>query len=651
MAIADDLERLLAPWRQEQATAREQFAAARRGTSLATRVARGLALPDLTVADFRPAPGGRTRVRFTPPATVDLDELRLGPGDPVLLWRESPGEPDAVHGVMARREQDDVWVMLDGDLPEEIAGTGCNLDAEAPESTFARGHKAIARAMSAKAITPLAHILAVLHGERPATRAKQVTWTPLDDALDLAQRAAIEGALAAHEVALIHGPPGTGKTRTLVEVIRQCVLRGEQVLATAPSNTAVDHLGLQLAEAGIAVVRLGHPARVAPALEARTVDALVAASDGAALARDLGDRARDLRRRAYGKRGAEARELWAEVRGLERDARQALTEAEDRVIARAPVVCATCTGADSRALGDITFGTVIIDEATQAVDPLALCAIGRGARVILAGDPHQLPPTVVDVDAARAGLATTYFERLARKGGAPMLVTQHRMHADIMRFPSDSKYGGALIAAPAVAAHSLDDLGVRPDPERGHALWLLDTAGKDWTDRQGGLDASGASGDDHADPSTWNPEQAERTVREVRRLLARGVAAPDVAVIAAYVAQVRRLRALLAPERAAGLEIATVDGFQGREKEAVIVDLVRSNPDGVIGFLADTRRMNVALTRARRFLLVVGDSATLAVHPYYEAMIAATDDLGAHGSAWADDGDPLPAPVAGHRIR
>ena len=639
MAIADDLERLLALWRQEQASARAQFAAARRGTSLATRVARGLALPDLTVTDFRPAPGGRTRVRFTPPARLDLDELRLGPGDPVLLWRQSPTEPDLVRGVMARREQADVWVMLDGDLPEEIAAAGCNLDAEAPESTFARGHQAIARALTAQAITPLAHILAVLHGERPATRARPVTWTPLDDALDEAQRAAVEGALAAPEVALIHGPPGTGKTRTLVEVIRQCVLRGEQVLATAPSNTAVDHLGLQLALAGVAVVRLGHPARVAPALEERTVDALVAASDGAALARELGDRARELRRRAFGKRGAEARELWAEVRGLERDARQALTEAEDRVIARAPVVCATCTGADHRALGDTTFGTVIIDEATQAVDPLALCAIGRGARVVLAGDPHQLPPTVVDVDAARAGLATTYFERLARREGAPMLVMQHRMHADIMRFPSDSKYRGALIAAPAVAAHSLDDLGVRPDPERGHALWLLDTAGKDWTDRQGG---DGASGDDHADPSTWNPEQAERTVREVRRLLARGVAAADVAVIAAYAAQVRRLRALLAPERAAGLEIATVDGFQGREKEAVIVDLVRSNPDGVIGFLADTRRMNVALTRARRFLLVIGDSATLAGHPYYEAMIAATDDLGAHGSAWADDGDPLP---------
>jgi superfamily I DNA and/or RNA helicase len=302
-------------------------------------------------------------------------------------------------------------------------------------------------------------------------------------------------------------------------------------------------------------------------------------------------------------------------------------------------VLATCTGADTFALRDHGFATVIIDEATQAPDPIALVAIARGERVILAGDPHQLPPTVIDPASARAGLGTTFFERMvARHAEVSLLVQQHRMHADIMHFPSHSKYGDRLVAAPAVAAHSLDDLGVAPDPERGHALWLLDTAGKDWTDRRGGLDPDD---DEIADPSTWNPEQADRTAREVRRLLSRGLPATEIAVIAAYDAQVRRLRALHTAEREAGLEIRTVDGFQGREKEAVIVDLVRSNPDGDLGFLADTRRMNVALTRARRFLLVVGDSATLGAHPYYAAMIAAMDDLGAHGSAWADDGDPI----------
>ncbi|MEZ4400383.1 MAG: AAA domain-containing protein [Kofleriaceae bacterium] len=636
-AVDPWLARLAELWRRERLTARARHREARDGTSLATRVARGLALDRVTVSDFRPAAGGRTRVWLAPPRHVDLDEVRLAPGDPVVLWRHSPGEPDAVRGVIVRPERGELIVLVADDLPEPILDAGCNLDVEAPESTFDRGDRAIARASAAKPTTALRRMLAVLHGVAPATARRALAWTAFDPALDPAQRTAIDGALRADEVALIHGPPGTGKTRTLVEVIRQTVAGGHRVLVTAPSNTAVDNLGERLIGAGVAVVRLGHPARIAPPLEARSLDALVAASDGAKLARDLSDRARAERRTASARRGADARAAWAEVRALERDARAALTEAEAHLLATVPVVLATCAGADHHAVRSQTFPLVVVDEATQAPDPLTLVALARGERAVLAGDPCQLPPTVIDPEAARAGLATTLFERRAAVAGAPMLVQQHRMHADIMAFPSASMYGGALVAAPAVAAHTLADLGVAADPARGDALWLLDTAGKDWTDRRGGPDEGDV---DHRDPSTWNPAQAERVVAEVRRLLARGLAPTDLAVIAAYHAQVRCLRAALAAERAAGLEVATVDGFQGREKEAVVVDTVRSNLDGELGFLADTRRMNVALTRARRYLLVVGDSATLAYHPYYQALLASLDARDLHGSAWADDGGP-----------
>lgn len=635
MPAAEFLDALAEQWRTERAAAREKFAAARRGASLRARVARGLAIADLTVSEWRPAARDRTRVLLSPPVHVDLDDAGIGPGDPVVLWRQSPDDPRAPRGVVSARERHDLWVIVDGEVPDAILDSGCHLDALAPEATFDRGDRALLRARTAKATTALARIVAVLCGDRPAASAPAATWTALDTELDAAQQAAVTAALAAHDVALIHGPPGTGKTRTLVELVRQLVQRGERVLCTAASNVAVDNLGERLADAGIAVVRLGHPARVSAALEERTLDALVAASDGARLARELSDRARELRRGAGDLRGGEGRALRQEFVGLFRDARAALAQAEAYLIETAPVVLATCAGAGGSVLGDLSFPTVVIDEATQAPDPLALVAIARGERVILAGDPHQLPPTVVDPGAARAGLATTFFERLAAVSGASLLVTQHRMHADIMRFPSQSKYDGKLVASAAVAGHTLADLGARPDPERGLAIWFLDTAGKDWTDRRGGLDPDD---DEIADPSTWNPEQADRVAVEVRRLLARGVAPTDVAVIATYAAQVRRLRALLADERAGGLEIRTVDGFQGREKEAVIVDLVRSNPDGDLGFLADTRRMNVALTRARRWLLVVGDSATLGDHPYYAAMVASMDELGAHGSAWADDG-------------
>jgi ATP-dependent RNA/DNA helicase IGHMBP2 len=476
------LTRLAELWRSERAAARARHRAERDGTTLATRVARGLALANLTVSDFRPAAGGRTRVWLAPPRHVDLDDVRLAPGDPVVLWRQHPGEPDAARGVIARPERGELIVIVappppPGDLPDAVIDAGCNLDVEAPESTFDRGDRAIARARAAKASAPLTAMLEVLLGVRPATARRALPWQPFDPALDDAQRAAITAALNADQVALIHGPPGTGKTRTLVEVVRHAVANGERVLVTAPSNTAVDNLGERLLAAGVGVVRLGHPARIAPALEARSLDALIAGSDGARLARELGDRARDERRAALGARGAEARDRWGEVRALERDARAALAEAEAHLLETAPVLLATCAGADHHALGERAFPLVVIDEATQAPDPLALVALARGGRAILAGDPHQLPPTVIDLDAARGGLATTLFERRAAAAGAPMLVQQHRMHADIMAFPSASKYGGALVAAPAVAAHTLAELGARPDPDRGTALWLVDTCG------------------------------------------------------------------------------------------------------------------------------------------------------------------------------
>jgi superfamily I DNA and/or RNA helicase len=230
------------------------------------------------------------------------------------------------------------------------------------------------------------------------------------------------------------------------------------------------------------------------------------------------------------------------------------------------------------------------------------------------------------------------------------------MHAEIMRFPSRTMYDERLRAAPAVAGHTLDDLAVTPDPLRPRPLWLIDTAGKDWVEERapaGAAPRASRDGPDfepgtslsipviRSDPSTFNAGNAERVAAEARRLLSRGLPPSEIAIIAAYSAQARRLRELLRAERAAGLEIGTVDGFQGREKEAVIVDLVRSNDHGEIGFLANTRRMNVALTRARRFLLVVADSATLGDHPYYAAFLSYVDEIDAHGSAWSDDAPPL----------
>jgi predicted DNA helicase len=284
------------------------------------------------------------------------------------------------------------------------------------------------------------------------------------------------------------------------------------------------------------------------------------------------------------------------------------------VLSSAPVVLATLTSLDGPALGRRRFALAVVDEATQAVEPATYLALLRADRAVLAGDHLQLPPTVLSAAAQAGGLGLSLFERLAAAGAAKVtLAEQHRMNARIMRYPSEALYGGALRAHPAVADHALDDA----------PLEVVDTSGR-------GFEESTPDGSD----SKQNEGEAELAAAEVERVLALGVAPADVAVIAPYEAQVQRLRQLLAARLEEGLEVDTVDGFQGREKDAVVVSLVRSNEAGEVGFLGDVRRMNVALTRARRKLVVVGDGATVSRHPFYSGFFDHAQAVGAWRSAW-----------------
>jgi superfamily I DNA and/or RNA helicase len=638
------LEALGAAWRGERLSARAKVALERSGRVLSERVSLGIALARLRIIDEQAAPGDRVRVCLAVPETTDLDNLRLSPGDPIRLWAEHPEEPTAIRGVYDHREEQTVWAMLDH--PVEELEREYAIDPEAPEVTFDRGDAAIIHAKAALANSDFARVRDVAALIKPPYPLAPVTWTPLDEELDERQREAVDAALRSGDIALIHGPPGTGKTRTLAEVVRQRVARGERVLCAAPSNTAVDNLGLRLVRDGIRVVRLGHPARIRADLVALTIDAQVDEDGASRLAREWRDRARQLRKSAAGRWGQEAKDLWNEARALDRDAARELMNAERAVLERAEVVLATLVGCDHPLLGDTIFECVVVDEATQAPDPLLLVALGRARVSVLAGDPHQLGPVVEGGPQVEDTLGSTVFERLVAEvpTSVVMLEQQHRMHVDIMTFPSRSMYDDRLIAAPEVAHHTLEDLGVKPDPLRAKPLWLIDTAGKDWLEQRTDFEPGGSLNNMPAfqfDPSTFNSGNAERVAAEARRLLSRGLPPTEIAVIAAYSAQARRLRELLKEERAAGLEIGTVDGFQGREKEAVIVDLVRSNESGEIGFLANTRRMNVALTRARRSLIVIADSATLGEHPYYAAFLHFVDEIDAHGSAWSDDAPPL----------
>lgn len=643
----DPLAELARLWSRERRATQARFAAERRELPLSERVAQGLALRDLRLDETSAAAGGRLLVWLSCGRAGALDHLRIGPGDPVRLWWEDPEEAEAIRGVFTRRRGDRLGLMVEDrdDTLERLEGSGFRLDRDEPMATFDRGDKAIAQLAGAPRAGDLGRLRELLLGQRRPERRREAPPERFHDrGLNPAQQAAVVLGLDAAELALIHGPPGTGKTRTLVELAWQAQARGERVLACAASNAAVDHLAEGLLAAGIELVRLGHPARVSPAIEPYTLDALVEAEPDYALAKGWMAEADRIRRRnsSRSERGLDReskRAAYAEANGLSRDARRQLQQLQSLVLDRARVVCATAAGSDSGLLGDRGFDLVLLDEASQAVDPILLVPLVRARRAVLAGDHRQLPPTVIDPQAGRDGLASTWFERLAEAAEAEdvgealvaRLAVQHRMHQALMAFPSDSMYAGSLIAADSVARQRLEGLpGLRPDPLRPGPLVFVDTAGKGWDEARGS-----------GDPSTHNPEQAARVAAELRRLLSRGLAPEAVGLITPYRAQARLLRELLAPERAAGLEIDTVDAFQGREKEAILVDLVRANPDCQLGFLADTRRMNVALTRARRFLLVVGDSATIGAHPYYAAFLAAAESAGAWISAWSDEAPPL----------
>jgi predicted DNA helicase len=448
--------------------------------------------------------------------------------------------------------------------------------------------------------------------------------------LNASQRAAIEFALSAEDIAIIHGPPGTGKTTSVAAFIRQAVLRGEKVLACAPSNTAVDNLLERLVDCGQRIVRIGHPARVKDVLRLHTLDAMVETHDNMRLVQDLLRQAEDRYRkadrhtRAKPARGAK-QDLRREARQLKAESRQLEQQAIDHVLDRADVVCAT-TSIDDAVLGDRVFDWVVIDEACQCTESACWVPLQRGQRVLLAGDHCQLPPTVISPVAAREGYARSMLERLIETYGAAItrrLDVQYRMHDAIMRFSSAQFYHDSLQADDTVRSHLLSDLPqVASSPLTDAPLTYIDTAGADYDEEQ---EPDGSS--------RRNPTEGRLVLDKVQQLIDAGVSVNDIAVIAPYAAQVRWLREH-APSR--GVEIDTVDGFQGREKEAVVISLVRSNREGEIGFLGDTRRMNVALTRARRKLIVVGDSATLGGHPFYASLLEYFQAAGAYHTVWEE---------------
>lgn len=605
----------------ESEAERQRMADRRRRRSAADAERRGETLLDLVILDHDTGLGGRFLITFGKRnRTLPLPWNRLRVGSPVMLSPDGDLDGDTLSGVVSSKSPQSIQIAFE-DWPD---GHLFRVDLSADEVTRGRMLSAMQQALHARG--RIAQLREILMNERaPNFRAARTQPAPhLNDS----QQAAVEFALSAQDLAIIHGPPGTGKTTTVVELIRQAVASGMTVLATAPSNTAVDNLLERIAPLGIQVLRIGHPARVHPLLQSLTLDALAEADPAMKLVKDLMKEAEKIARKADKQTRAKPvpgyrQELRREIKRLRDDARHLEKQIISSLLDRAEVICATTTF-DPDVLGDREFELGVIDEACQSTEPGCWPVVLRSDRLILAGDHCQLPPTVLSTQAANEGFAISLMERLVKTYGDTVtrrLTVQYRMHQQIMEFSSREFYGDELLCHPSVASHLLSDLaGMKQDEWTETPLKFIDTAGAGWEEEQ-----------EPDSESRRNPQEAKLVLRILNQLLADGLPPEDIAVIAPYAAQARLLRESSEHRL---VEIDTVDGFQGREKEAVIISLVRSNATGEVGFLADTRRMNVALTRAKRKLIIIGDSATLSSHPFYTRLISYMESQNAYATVW-----------------
>lgn len=584
----------------------------------------GETIIDLVINDSEPSLGGRFLVTLAKRnQTLALPWNRLRVGTPVVLSAENEDSGERT-GVVSSRSTHKIQVAIN----DWIDGSTFRIDRSPDEITRKRQLAAISRVLQAGGRN--AQLRDVMFGKREPAFSKKETLS-FETQLNESQQEAVRFALSARDLAIIHGPPGTGKTTTVAELIRQAVSKNQRVLAAGPSNTSVDNLLVRLAAMKLNVVRIGHPARVAKELQANTLDALVEQHENMTIAKDMLREAEQIFRqidrhtRSRPPRGAK-QAMRAEAKQLQSHARHLERQAIEHVLDRADVICLTTTG-DDDLLRDRFFDLVVVDEACQSTEPGCWIPLLRADRIVLAGDHCQLPPTVLATESIEAGFNVSLMQRLIEHYGETVtrqLDVQYRMHDKIMRFSSEQFYDDTLVAHESVAEHSLNDL---PDFEdavfpTGEPAQFFDTAGAGWEEE---LEPEGLS--------KRNPEEADLILKKAETLVQAGLKPKEIAVIAPYAAQVRLLRDQC---NIPGLEIDTVDGFQGREKEAVLISMVRSNRDGELGFLADSRRMNVALTRAKRQLLVVGDSATLSNDPFFVKMLDYFERIGGYHTVWEE---------------
>ncbi|XP_065628037.1 uncharacterized protein LOC136066911 [Quercus suber] len=534
---------------------------------------KGSTILNLKCVDAQTGLMGKTLLEFQSTKGDVLPAHKFGTHDVVVLKpnKADLGSPALGQGVVYRLKDSSITVAFD-DVPEDGLNSSLRLEKVANEVTYRRMKDALIQLSKGVQKGPASDLIPVLFGERqPTVTKKNVTCTLFNSNLDHSQKDAISKALSSKNVFLLHGPPGTGKTTTVVEIILQEVKRGSKILACAASNIAVDNIVERLVPHRVKLVRLGHPARLLPQVLESALDAQVLRGDNSALASDIRKEMKALNGKLLKtKDKSTRREIQKELRTLSKEERKRQQLAVTDVIKNADVVLTTLTGALSHKLDNTSFDLVIIDEAAQALEIACWIALLKGSRCILAGDHLQLPPTIQSVEAERKGLGRTLFERLADMYGdevVSMLTVQYRMHELIMNWSSNELYSSKVKAHPCVAAHMLFDLeDVKRTTSTEPTLLLIDIAGccLGYPSWEYGTALNGfvlflLKIRSHVNPkqfyknqkrelcdmeekkdeedSTLNEGEAEVAMAHAKRLVQSGVQASDIGIITPYAAQ------------------------------------------------------------------------------------------------------------------
>ncbi|MCZ4243915.1 AAA domain-containing protein [Pedobacter punctiformis] len=602
-------------------------------TSAADRRILGLTWYPIAIRNTEIGRGDYLTVELERTAHQDLShQFRFGSS--VVLFSNHDPKNDRVEGIVSHQSGNRMKLSLRVDeLPDWTRDGKLGIDLLFDNNSYDEMQNALKQAAVQSENQSENTLIKILtKGDAAAFQNEQKFILP--GHLNESQQLAVHKIVTANHLAIVHGPPGTGKTTTLVQAIKALAKQDHQkILVVAPSNTAVDLLTEKLAGEGLNVIRVGNPARVSERLISSTLDHKMADHPEMKTIKALKKQANEYKnmahkyKRSFGKAERDQRKaLFDEAHKIGREVEKTEQYIMDNLFGKAQIVTATLVGANHYTVKNLKYHTVVIDEAGQALEPACWIPILKGQKLILAGDHFQLSPTIKSNEAARNGLSHTLLEKsvLLHPESVVLLEEQYRMHQDIMAYSSKVFYENKLRAHFSVANHCLF-----PEDE---TLTFIDTAGCSYDEKLDGT-------------STTNPDEAAFLLRHLVNLTERLKEKdlikdfPSVAIISPYKQQVQILKELMREETTLAsytdkIAVNTIDSFQGQERDVVYISLTRSNSDGVIGFLSDIRRMNVAMTRAKKKLVVIGDSSTLSKSGFYADFIQFAENLGTYHSAW-----------------